>query len=127
MTASAAQWTVPAVRAGQVVAALIAVAALVAAVGRGMAVTAAALLLATLLLPAAWVRFRGRRLYEWLLAGLGHLTRRRALPAAAGPAALVELVAPGTTVRATELACGPAAVLDDAAGDDRAAGDRRPR
>ncbi|MFE9202664.1 type VII secretion protein EccE [Micromonospora sp. NPDC007230] len=115
-TARAAQWTVPAVRAGQVVAAQIAVAALVAAVGRGVAVTAAALLLATLLLPAAWVRFRGRWLYEWLLVGLGHLTRRRALPAAAGPAALVELVAPGTAVRAAELAGGPAAVLDDAAG-----------
>ncbi len=106
----------PGVRAGQVVAAQIAVAGLVAAVGRGVAVTVAALLLATLLLPGAWVRWRGRWLYEWLLVGLGHLTRRRALPVTSGPTALLELVAPGASVRAAELAGGPAAVLDDPAG-----------
>lgn len=104
------------VRAGQVVAAQVAVAALVAAAGRGVPVTAAALLLAILLLPGAWVRWRGRWLHEWLLVGLRHLTRRRALPAAAGPAALLELVAPGSSVHAAELAGTPAAVLDDPAG-----------
>ncbi|MCW3818354.1 hypothetical protein ONA91_28270 [Micromonospora sp. DR5-3] len=114
--ARAPQWTTAGVRAGQVVAAQVTAAVLVAAAGRGVATTAAALLLATLLLPAAWVRFRGRWLYEWLLVGLGHLTRRRALPATSGPAELLDLVAPGTAVRSAELAGGPAAVLDDAAG-----------
>ncbi|MDZ5445304.1 type VII secretion protein EccE [Micromonospora sp. 4G57] len=103
-------------RAGQVVAAQLAVAVLVAAVGRGAAVTAAALLLAALLLPTAWVRVHGRWLFEWLVVGLAYLTRRRALPPAAGPAALVDLVAPGAEVRSAELAGGPAAVVDDAAG-----------
>ncbi|MEV0425270.1 type VII secretion protein EccE [Micromonospora sp. NPDC050495] len=115
----APRWTLrPAAgaRAGQVVATQLAVAALVAAVGRGAAVTAAALLLAAVLLPAAWARWRGRWLHEWLLIGLGHLGRSRALPATAGPAALLGLVAPGTTVHPVELAGGPAAVLDDPAG-----------
>ncbi|MGY0007339.1 type VII secretion protein EccE [Micromonospora sp. I033] len=113
------QWTgrpAPALRAGQVVAAQVAAAALLAAAGRGVLVTAAALLLAAVLLPAAWVRIRGRWLFEWLAVGAAHLTRRRALPATAGPAALLELACPGAAVRAAELAGGPAAVLEDAAG-----------
>ncbi|WNM41570.1 type VII secretion protein EccE [Micromonospora halotolerans] len=104
------------VRAGQVVTAQVAVAAVVAAVGRGVLVTAAALLLAAVLLPAAWLRLRGRWLFEWLAVGAAHLTRRRALPATAGPAALLELARPGAVVHAAELAGGPAAVLEDAAG-----------
>ncbi|WP_435817529.1 type VII secretion protein EccE [Micromonospora sediminicola] len=113
------QWTrvsAPVVRAGQVVTTQVAAAVLVAAVGRGVVVTAVALLLATLLLPAAWVRVRGRWLHEWLGVGAAHLSRRRALPPAADPAALLDLVAPGTVVQAAELAGGPAAVLHDAAG-----------
>ncbi|MGR6316741.1 type VII secretion protein EccE [Micromonospora soli] len=106
----------PPVRAGQVVAAQVAVAVLVAGVGRGVTVTAAALLLAALLLPGTWVRWRGRWLYEWLLVGLGHLTRRRALPATAGPEALLGLVAPGASVHPAELAGVPAGVVDDVAG-----------
>ncbi|MET8906374.1 type VII secretion protein EccE [Micromonospora sp. NPDC004551] len=106
----------PPVRAGQVVAAQVAVAALVAGVGRGVLVTAAALLLAAVLVPAAWVRVRGRWLFEWLAVGTAHLTRRRALPAASGPAALLELTRPGAAVHEAELAGGPAAVLEDAAG-----------
>ncbi|MFU8851701.1 type VII secretion protein EccE [Micromonospora sp. SL1-18] len=111
-----AQWTAAGVRAGQVVAAQVAAAVLAATIGRGMAVTAAALLSAALLLPGAWVRFRGRWLYEWLLVGLGHLTRRRSLPATSGADEVLELVAPGAAVRPAELAGGPAAVVDDADG-----------
>ncbi|MFJ8579157.1 type VII secretion protein EccE [Micromonospora sp. NPDC093277] len=107
---------VPGVRAGQVAAAQVAVALLVAAAGRGAAVTVAAALSATLLLPAAWVRFRGRWLYEWLLVGLAHLTHRRSLPAASGAGAVLELTAPGATVRPVDLAGDPAAVVDDADG-----------
>ena len=69
--AAAAVTGVGAVRAGQVV----------ADAGRGGAArrrrrpgrrpsTAAALLLAAVLLPAAWVRLRGRWLFEWLAVGL---------------------------------------------------------
>ncbi|MFG3709419.1 type VII secretion protein EccE [Micromonospora sp. NPDC049460] len=104
------------VRAGQVVAAQVAVAALVAAAGRGVLAALAAVALAATLLPLAWVRLRGRWLFEWLATGLGYATRRRALPPAAGPAALLDLVDPGAVVRPVELAGTPAAVLDDAAG-----------
>nr|WP_254909725.1 type VII secretion protein EccE [Micromonospora sp. NBS 11-29] len=104
------------VRAGQVVATQVALAVLVAAVGRGVVVTAVALLSATLLLPVAWVRVRGRWLHEWLGVVAAYLSHRRALPPAADPAALLELVGPGTVVHAAELAGGPAAVLHDAAG-----------
>ncbi|MEU8259348.1 type VII secretion protein EccE [Micromonospora sp. NPDC048999] len=110
------RWTTAGVRAGQVVAAQVAVAMLAAAVGRGVAVTAAALLSTMLLLPAAWVRLRGRWLYEWLLVGLAYLTRRRALPAASGAGAVLDLVVPGATVRPAELAGGLAAVIEDADG-----------
>lgn len=116
------QWTAVAartasgLRAGQVVATQLAVAVLAAAVGRGVAVTAAALLLAAVLLPAAWVRLRGRWLFEWLAVGLAFLTRRHALPPTAGPTALLDLVAPGAEVRSAELAGNPAAVVDDADG-----------
>ncbi|MFI2709060.1 type VII secretion protein EccE [Micromonospora sp. NPDC018662] len=94
----------------------VAAAVLVAAVGRGVVPTAVALLAAVLLLPAAWVRFRGRWLHEWLTVGAAYLSRRRALPPATDPSALLDLVGPGTVVHAAELAGGPAAVLHDAAG-----------
>ncbi|SCL57871.1 type VII secretion protein EccE [Micromonospora citrea] len=116
------QW-IPAARrrkvgvgAGQVVAAQVAVAAVVASAGRGVLATLAAVAVAALLLPVAWVRLRGRWLFEWLATGLGYATRRRALPPAADPAALLGLVDPGAVVRPAELAGTPAAVLDDAAG-----------
>ncbi|MEH1098243.1 type VII secretion protein EccE [Micromonospora sp. CPCC 205561] len=104
------------VRAGQVVATQVAVAAVVAAAGRGVPATAVAVAVAALLLPVAWVRLRGRWLHEWLTTGLGYATRRRALSPAAGPAALLSLVDPGAVVRPAELAGTPAAVLDDATG-----------
>ncbi|MGC1211719.1 MAG: type VII secretion protein EccE, partial [Micromonospora sp.] len=106
----------PGVRAGQVVAAQLAVVVVAAAAGRGVAATVGALLLAALLLPGAWVRVHGRWLYEWLVVALAYATRRRALPSAAGPAALLGLVDPGAAVHPVELAGAPAAVLDDAAG-----------
>ena len=79
-------------------------------------VTVAALLVAVLLVASAWVRFRGRWLFEWLATAAGHLTRRRALAGPAGPRELLDLVAPGTVVRSTELPGGPAAVLEDTGG-----------
>lgn len=103
-------------RAGQVVATQVAAAVLVAAAGRGVVATAAALLTAALMLPAAWIRVRGRWLHEWLVTAIAYLTRRRALPATADPAALLELVRPGSVAGTTELAGGPAAVLHDATG-----------
>ncbi|MET9302688.1 type VII secretion protein EccE [Micromonospora aurantiaca] len=108
-------WSAARLRAGQIVATQVAVAALVAAAGRGVVPTAVSLLAAALLLPAAWVRVRGRWLHEWLVTAAAYLTRRRALPATAEPAALLELLRPGTVVGATE-ASGGAAVVHDAAG-----------
>ncbi|MEU8314816.1 type VII secretion protein EccE [Micromonospora sp. NPDC048887] len=112
------QWTTrPAarLRAGQIVATQVAAAVVIAAAGRGVVPTAVALLSAALLLPAAWVRVRGRWLHEWLSTAAAYLTRRRALPPAADPVALLELLRPGSVIGATE-ASGGAAVLHDAAG-----------
>ncbi|NED51670.1 type VII secretion protein EccE, partial [Micromonospora aurantiaca] len=73
------QWTsrpTARLRAGQIVATQVAAAVLIAAVGRGVVPTAVALLSAALLLPAAWVRVRGRWLHEWLVTAAAYLTRR---------------------------------------------------
>lgn len=72
--------------------------------------------MAVLLVAAAWVPVRGRWLFEWLGTAIGHLTRRRALTEPAGAAELLDLVAPGTVVRSTELTGGSAAVLEDTTG-----------
>ncbi|MEU6075825.1 type VII secretion protein EccE [Micromonospora sp. NPDC047074] len=104
------------VLAGQVVATQLAVAAVVAALDEGVLAMLAAVGVAALLLPVAWVRLRGRWLFEWLVTGLGYASRRRALAPAAGPAALLDLVGPGAVVRPAELAGTSAAVLDDASG-----------
>nr|WP_231922450.1 type VII secretion protein EccE [Micromonospora krabiensis] len=103
-------------RAGQVATAQVAVALPLAALGHGAGVLVGALLVAAVLLPLAWVRVQGRWLFEWAGLGLGYLTRRRVLPAGAGAAALLDLVAPGLVVRPAELAGAPGAVLDDPAG-----------
>ncbi|MFG1838700.1 type VII secretion protein EccE [Micromonospora sp. NPDC049175] len=104
------------VRAGQLVTAQVAAALVLTALGRPAPVVVAAALVAVLLLAVAGARFRGRWLFEWLGTAVGHLTRRRALAGPAGAAELLDLVAPGTVVRATELTGGPAAVLEDTAG-----------
>lgn len=104
------------VRAGQIAAAQVALALPVAALGRGPGLLAGATSAAALLLALAWLPVRGRWLFEWAATGLGYLTRRRALPAQAPPAALLDLVDPGAAVRPAELAGAPAAVLDDATG-----------
>ncbi|MBM7492053.1 type VII secretion protein EccE [Micromonospora luteifusca] len=104
------------VRAGQLVTAQVAAALVLTALGRPAPVIAATALVAALLVVVAGVRLRGRWLFEWLGTAVGHLTRRRALAGPAGAADLLDLVAPGTVVRSTELAGGPAAVLEDTAG-----------
>ncbi|MEV4117766.1 type VII secretion protein EccE [Micromonospora sp. NPDC049645] len=104
------------VRAGQLVAAQVAAALVLVALGRPAPVVVVAALVAVLLVATAWVPVRGRWLFEWLGTATGHLTRRRALSGPAGPADLLDLVAPGTVVRSTELTDGPAAVLEDIGG-----------
>ncbi|MGW3899038.1 type VII secretion protein EccE [Micromonospora profundi] len=103
-------------RAGQLVTGQVAVALVVAALGRGTPVTVVALLAAVLLVAVAGVRVRGRWLFEWLGTACGHLTRRRALAGQAGPTELLDLVAPGAVIRSTELSGGPAAILEDTGG-----------
>ncbi|MEU7756401.1 type VII secretion protein EccE [Micromonospora sp. NPDC049101] len=102
--------------AGQLVTAQVAAALVLAALGRPAPVIVAAALVAVLLVATVGVRFRGRWLFQWLGTAVGHLTRRRALAGPAGAADLLDLVAPGTVVRSTELTGGPAAVLEDTTG-----------
>ncbi|MDG4807341.1 type VII secretion protein EccE [Micromonospora sp. WMMD1120] len=104
------------VRAGQLVTTQVAAALVLATLGRPAPVVTAAALVGALLLAVCWVPVRGRWLYEWTGTAIGHLTRRRALTGPAGAAELLDLVAPGTVVRSTELPGGPAAVLEDTAG-----------
>ncbi|MCG5450323.1 type VII secretion protein EccE [Micromonospora sp. NIE111] len=103
-------------RAGQLVAAQVAAALVLVTLGRPAPVVAAAVLVAVLLVACAWVPVRGRWLFEWLGTAIGHLTRRRVLAGPADAAELLDLVAPGTVVRSTELTGGPAAVLEDTTG-----------
>ncbi|MGC4853702.1 type VII secretion protein EccE [Micromonospora sp. DT4] len=104
------------IRAGQLVTGQVAAAVVLAGLGRGTPVTIAALLVAALLVAVICVRLRGRWLFEWLGTAAGHATRRRGLGERASPTELLDLVAPGTTVRSTELSSGPAAVLEDTGG-----------
>ncbi|WTI08657.1 type VII secretion protein EccE [Micromonospora sp. NBC_00821] len=103
-------------RAGQLVAAQVAAALVLVTLGRPAPVVAAAVLVAVLLVAGAWVPVRGQWLFEWLGTAIGHLTRRRVLAGPADAAELLDLVAPGTVVRSTELTGGPAAVLEDTTG-----------
>ncbi|HEX5543696.1 MAG TPA: type VII secretion protein EccE, partial [Micromonospora sp.] len=104
------------VRAGQVVATQAALAALLAALGRGplggtvAAVAAAALVLGT------WIRVRRRWLFEWLAVGICYLTRRRRRGVVADSAALLDLVTPAARVLPATLAGDPAAVISDGHG-----------
>ncbi|MGV9210798.1 type VII secretion protein EccE [Micromonospora sp. RB23] len=103
-------------RVGQLVTGQVAAAVVIAALGRGAPVVIAALLVAALLVAAVCVRFRGRWLFEWLGAAAGHVARRRGLDERAGPAELLDLVAPGAVVGSTELSSGQAAILEDTGG-----------
>jgi len=104
------------VRAGQIVAAQLAIALLLVAWGRGVLIPFAAGLAAVVLVCVAWIRIRGRWLFEWSTIGLRFLTGRRSLAPATEPDALIDLLAPGTTMATAELAGASAAVLSDGYG-----------
>jgi type VII secretion protein EccE len=108
--------TVLGVRAGQIVAAQVALALLVAASGRGVAALAGATIAATAIVTVAWIRVRRRWLFQWLAIGMRYSSRRRTLPPAAHPATLLGLVQPGAEVTAAELDHHAAAVISDGYG-----------
>ncbi|WP_213451506.1 type VII secretion protein EccE [Rhizomonospora bruguierae] len=99
------------VRAGQIVALQAAAAAVIASLGRGPVLIAAAAVVAIVLLVPAWVRLRRRWLYQWIGVGLRYLGRRHTLPPNAAPTALLELIAPNTRLATAEVAGEDAAVL----------------
>lgn len=101
------------IRPGQIVVTEVAMALIVALAGRNPVIVTAAVAAATGLLLAAWVPVCRRWLYEWGWVGLRYLSRRHTLPPAASPAALLDLVAPGTMVLAVEMAGKPAAMISD--------------
>ncbi|WP_436837514.1 type VII secretion protein EccE [Micromonospora rifamycinica] len=105
-----------AVRAGQVVAAQVAVALPVAAYGRGAAPAVLAALGAVVLAGLGWGRWRGRWLFDWWGTAAGYVTRRRGLPADASPATLLDLLLPDAVLGSVELAAGPAGMVDDPTG-----------
>lgn len=104
------------VRAGQIVAAQVALALLVFAATQGALLLAATVPVAIVLVLLAWLRLRRRWLYEWIGIGLRYAARRRTLPPSASPEALLDLVNPGATVLPTDLAGDAASIISDAYG-----------
>ncbi len=104
------------IRAGQLVVTQVAVVAVLAGAVYGTITLAAAVALAIILLPLAWLRMRGRWAYEWLAVGVRFAGRRHATPVDAAPTALLEFAAPGARVVPVELAGEAAAVIMDGQG-----------
>jgi type VII secretion protein EccE len=104
------------VRVGQIVTLQVAAALILAAYGSGYVAVGLAVGAAAGLLALSWVRVRRRWLYQWIGVGLRYLSRRHALPAESGAASLLWLVAPGSVVESAEIAGDTAAVLADAHG-----------
>jgi type VII secretion protein EccE len=103
-------------RAGQIVAAQVAAALVLAAAGRGAPVVAGAALAAVFIAVAALARIRRRWLFEWIGAAIRFASGRHSLPGTADPAALLDFVAPGARLLPTDLAGDTAAIVDDGHG-----------
>lgn len=112
-TAQPSSAVTPRTRGGQIVAAEVALALLVAAVGHGIIAIAAAILAAGVIVTIAWLRVRRRWLFQWLAIGARYSSRRRTLHADAQPDALLELVRPDAEVVPAELDRNAAAVISD--------------
>lgn len=104
------------IRAGQVVAAQAAIALLFAASSANYLVIALAAVLAAIVVVVAWVRLRGRWLYEWLGVGLRYLSRRHTLAPDSNAAGLLDLFAPDARVVPADIAGDAAAVISDGYG-----------
>ena len=87
-----------------------------AAATQGVVGVVVGAVVAVLVLALTWAPVRKRWLFEWAAVGLRYATRRRTLAAGAPPAAFAELVCPGTTVVAAELAGENAAMISDGYG-----------
>jgi len=80
--------------AGQVVAAQIATALVLAATGHGAAVLVAAATAGCVVVVVAFVRVRRRWLHDWLFSGIRYAARRKTLPTGSTPAQLLRFVTP---------------------------------
>ncbi|MGK5680361.1 type VII secretion protein EccE [Actinoplanes sp. URMC 104] len=104
------------IRAGQLVATQVAAVAVALGALNGPIGLVAGGVLALAVLALTWLRLRGRWAFEWLGVGLRFGGRRHSAPVDAGPAALLQFVAPGARVEQTDLAGDPAAVVVDGHG-----------
>ncbi|MFD1325165.1 type VII secretion protein EccE [Micromonospora sonneratiae] len=104
------------VRAGQLVATQLAIALPVAAWGNGPLLVVVAGVVAATLTLVTWLRLRRRWVFQWVAISVRYLTRRHTLAPATDPTALLDLLAPGTTVTPADLAGDAAAVLSDGQG-----------
>jgi type VII secretion protein EccE len=101
----------------QLVVAEIAVVVLVLAATSGVPVSWLFAGPAALLLSAVgFGRWRRRWLYQWVGVGLRYAARPRVLPAGAGPAGLLALVAPGAGIAGVELGGRGYGVIEDESG-----------
>ncbi|WP_307868843.1 type VII secretion protein EccE [Micromonospora sp. C95] len=107
------RWRSTPVRPGQIVTTQVVAAAIVVVPGRGPLATAATTLVAAVVLTVTWSRVRRRWLHEWLVTGVGFLSRRRTTGPDDGPTELLGLVNPNAVIGSVELGDGFAAILDD--------------
>ncbi|HEY0002493.1 MAG TPA: type VII secretion protein EccE [Actinoplanes sp.] len=113
-------------RAGQLVATQVAAVALLIGAINGTVAFAAGAAVALAVLALAWLRLRGRWVFQWLAVAMRFTGRRHsaavgatstgAATAGAAHAALLEFVAPGSRVHQADLAGDPAAVIADSGG-----------
>ncbi|HTF09627.1 MAG TPA: hypothetical protein VK659_15775 [Asanoa sp.] len=101
------QWK--SLRVGQIVAAQAAVAGLLAALGHGPVILAAASTIGGVVVIVAFAQVRGRWLHTWLAVGIRYATRRHSLPAKATSTGLMRFLAP-------DVAAAPDAAFVDADG-----------
>jgi type VII secretion protein EccE len=101
---------------GQIVAAQLALAAVVAAIAAGLGWLALAIPVALGLLVGAFGRTGNRWLYEWAAQGARYFGRRKTLPAGSDGTALLELLRPASTISTLELDNVSVGIVEDAFG-----------
>jgi len=103
-------------RVSQLVATQVAVVILLVGAVNGPIALVVSAVPALAVLTLAWLRLRGRWVFEWIGVASRFNGRPHAAPPVSSPTALLEFVAPGARMEQTDLAGDPAAVIIDGLG-----------